>query len=289
MPGLNEFTYDGDVLHVTDEMKSVFNKDGFIIVRKLLNSQELAIIDDCLQGPESLSSDSYSFGREDGDGKKAKMSLWNNPGNDTTGTVVRMRKLSETAEKLIGGEVYHYHSKLVMKDARTGGKFVWHQDYGYWYNFACLFPDMITSFVALDRCDRGNGCLQILRGSHKCGRIDHIKVGDQTGADMARVAELEKILDKVDVVLDPGDAMFFHCNVLHTSAQNLSDRRRWALLACYNRRHNSPYEKIKHALYQPLEKLENDALLQQGVDRHFNGKEIVKPSGNDLHLHLVLQ
>ena len=34
-------------------------------------------------------------------------------------------------EQLLGGEVYHYHTKLMMKDAHTGGSFVWHQDYGW--------------------------------------------------------------------------------------------------------------------------------------------------------------
>lgn len=32
--------------------------------------------------------------------------------------------------QLLGGEVYHYHTKLMMKEAHTGGSFVWHQDYG---------------------------------------------------------------------------------------------------------------------------------------------------------------
>ena len=32
--------------------------------------------------------------------------------------------------ELLDGEVYHYHSKLVMKDAKTGGSHLWHQDYG---------------------------------------------------------------------------------------------------------------------------------------------------------------
>ncbi len=36
-------------------------------------------------------------------------------------------------EALLGGhEIYHYHSKLMMKDPLTGGAFRWHQDYGYW-------------------------------------------------------------------------------------------------------------------------------------------------------------
>ena len=48
-----------------------------------------------------------------------------------------------------------------MKEALTGGSFVWHQDYGYWYQNGCLFPDMGTAFIAIDRCDEDNGCLQV--------------------------------------------------------------------------------------------------------------------------------
>ena len=33
--------------------------------------------------------------------------------------------------QLLGDEVYHYHAKLIMKDANTGGAHIWHQDYGY--------------------------------------------------------------------------------------------------------------------------------------------------------------
>ena len=32
------------------------------------------------------------------------------------------------------GEIYHYHTKLMMKDAYGGGKFLWHQDYGQTLN-----------------------------------------------------------------------------------------------------------------------------------------------------------
>ena len=42
-----------------------------------------------------------------------------------TATVVMI-----TGFQLQGGEVYHYHTKLMMKEAFTGGRFIWHQDYG---------------------------------------------------------------------------------------------------------------------------------------------------------------
>ena len=34
--------------------------------------------------------------------------------------------------QLMGGdEIYHYHTKIMMKEPKIGGSFEWHQDYGY--------------------------------------------------------------------------------------------------------------------------------------------------------------
>ncbi|RUS78566.1 hypothetical protein EGW08_013673 [Elysia chlorotica] len=273
MANLNAYVYNGEELEVSASMKEDFNRDGFIIVRNLLCQKELAILEEALQGPDSLTA--YAYGNDDGDGRKATMCLWNHPGNDVTGAMARTRKLAHTAQELLGAEVYHYHSKLIMKEARTGGKFVWHQDYGYWYNFACLFPDMLTVFVAMDACSPENGCLQVLRGSHRAGRIDHGAVGNQVGADVGRVAELEKCLDKVYVQLEAGDALFFHCNLLHTSSANNSDQRRWAFLTAYNCNHNSPYAESIHCQKTTLRQLANDAVLTTGVNRNLSGKDVV--------------
>ena len=32
--------------------------------------------------------------------------------------------------QLLGGEVYHYSTKLMMKEPLIGGRQEWHQDYG---------------------------------------------------------------------------------------------------------------------------------------------------------------
>jgi hypothetical protein len=29
-----------------------------------------------------------------------------------------------------GDEIYHYHTKIMMKDPKVGGSHIWHQDYG---------------------------------------------------------------------------------------------------------------------------------------------------------------
>jgi hypothetical protein len=32
----------------------------------------------------------------------------------------------------------------------------------YWYNYGCLFPNMMTVFIAVDKCTRSNSCLQVI-------------------------------------------------------------------------------------------------------------------------------
>ncbi|KAJ8300969.1 hypothetical protein KUTeg_022488 [Tegillarca granosa] len=188
----------------------------------------------------------------------ARMVNWCHPGSDITGMLARSEKVAGTCEELLGGEVYHYHSKLMMKDAETGGKHVWHQDYGYWYKNGNLFPDMMTVFIAVDRCMKENGCLQILRGSNKCGRIEHDFVAGQQGANVERVNAIAKVCPLEYVEMEPGDALFFHCNLLHTSSQNKSPNRRWAFLCAYNRASNNPIKKHHHPSYTKLHKVGNN-------------------------------
>ena len=94
-----------------------------------------------------------------------RLSLWNHPGDGIYGMFARCRTVVETCELLLEDEVYHYHSKMIMKEARVGGAWAWHQDYGYWYQNGVLFPDLVSVFIAVDPATRENGCLQVLRGS----------------------------------------------------------------------------------------------------------------------------
>ena len=49
--------------------------------------------------------------------------------------------------------------------------------------------------------------------------------------------EALKAFPLVYVEMEPGDALFFHCNLLHSSDQNNSDMRRWAMITSFNQRH----------------------------------------------------
>ncbi|WP_282610359.1 phytanoyl-CoA dioxygenase family protein [Pelagibius sp. Alg239-R121] len=125
---------------------------------------------------------------------------------------------------------------------------------------------MASMMIALDPTTAENGCLKVLRGSHKLGRIDHkLLEGEQVGADLMRVEQAQNHLETKLVEMAPGDALFFHCNTLHRSDQNRSDQRRWTLLCCFNAARDDPYIAHHHPGYTKLEKVGDDAIKRAGL------------------------
>jgi ectoine hydroxylase len=240
-----------------------FQQAGFLVVRRFLDSEETKLSLQAARQDEALRV--HAMKVIDTKGRSTNLSLWNHPGDDIYGAICRSRRVVDSMEQLLGGEVYHYHSKLSAKEPKVGGAWEWHQDYGYWYQNGCLFPDMASVFIALDPATRENGCLQLLAGSHRMGRVEHGRFGSQTGADPERVEAAMKRLDRVYCEMSAGDAVFFHGNTLHSSDANLSDKPRWGLICCYNTRNNDPYKDSHHPSYTPLVKLDDSAIKAMGA------------------------
>jgi ectoine hydroxylase-related dioxygenase (phytanoyl-CoA dioxygenase family) len=238
----------------TEDLIAEFRDVGYILVRDLFDQDEMAGVLASAKSSHALNLESKV--RKDAAGGETRLVVRNELDDDSIYTAaVRSKRIVDLMEQLLADEVYHYHHKMMMKEPRGGGAWEWHQDYGYWYNFGCLYPDMASCFIAVDRSSRENGCLQVLRGSHKIGRLDHGKTGEQVGADLERVAAARERHELVYCEMDPGDALFFHSNLLHRSDQNLSDHARWSLICCYNTRHNDPIAHDgKHPNYSPLER-----------------------------------
>jgi len=248
----------------TAQQRLDYERDGFVVIRSLFDAEETGLLRAAIETDPQLRESLYD--RHDASGKATRMATWNHPGDSVYGLAARTHRVVDTMEDMLGGEVYHYHSKLTAKEPKVGGAWEWHQDYGYWYHNGCVFPFMASVMVALDQTTRENGCLQVLRGSHLAGRVDHgVLPGEQVGADPRRVDEMLKSLDLVYAELDPGDGLFFHANVMHRSDQNRSDHRRWTVLFCYNAARNNPYMEHHHPQYTPLHKVSDDAVKAAGI------------------------
>ena len=250
---------------LTESQITDYHRDGYVLVREMLDAEETDLLGRSARQDQEL--DRRSQGRKDGEGGSVRMSLWNQPGNGIYGMVARSQRIVDSMERLLDGEVYHYHSKMILKDPEVGGAWTWHQDYGYWYQNGVLFPLMSSVMIAVDPSTRDNGCLQVLKGSHLMGRIDHELTGEQAGANLEHVEEARKVLDLVHVEMDPGDALFFHCNLLHRSDRNQSPDPRWTLICCYNAARNNPYKESHHPRYTPLDKVADTAIKEVGIKR----------------------
>ena len=249
---------------LTEEQLSDYDRDGYIVVRNLFSKDEIDSLGHAARSDNEM--DKSSSERDDGEGNAVRLALWNHPGDGIYGMFARCRKMVDRVEEILREEVYHYHSKMILKDAKVGGAWAWHQDYGYWYQNGVLSPNLCSVMIAVDQATIENGCMQVIKGSHKLGRINHILSGDQAGADMERVEEAKKRLDLVHVTMEPGDALFFHSNTLHASDANESDHPRWAMICCYNAASNDPYKDSHHPRYTKLEKVEDDRILAIGHD-----------------------
>ncbi|HTE28078.1 phytanoyl-CoA dioxygenase family protein [Flavitalea sp.] len=250
-------------LNLSPEQVKAFHKDGYIIVKNFCSKKEI----DKLYGTaiEDNAMRNNALDLNDQSGKKTRLSLWFTPGNDVFGYLTRSEKVVNSVAQLLDSDapVCHFHSKLMQKEPRVGGAWEWHQDYGYWYKNQFMFPDQLVSvMVALTHANKENGCLQVIKGSHKLGRVNHGFAGEQVGADMVMVNNALQTMDLVYSELEAGDALFFHSNLLHRSEANLSEFPRWSIISCYSSQSNLAYNETSTSWKIPVSIVPDNAILE---------------------------
>jgi hypothetical protein len=246
---------------LTPQQIESFHKDGYLIVKKFIAHKAVEKLYGTAIGDNAMENNAMNV--TDQTGKNSKLSLWFTPGNDVFGYLTRSESIVNGVAALLDSDapVCHYHSKLMQKEPKVGGAWEWHQDYGYWYKNQFMFPDQLISvMVALTPANKQNGCLQVIKGSHKLGRINHGFAGEQVGADMVMVNNALKTMDLVYVEIEPGDALFFHSNILHRSEANLSDHPRWSIISCYASQSNLAYNENSTSWKTPIEIVPDNAI-----------------------------
>lgn len=242
-PRLDAAALKGDV--------DFFWRHGYLIVRNAFSAHEMQLAKQAIE--TNVVNQEYldKIIKKTADGKHPAfetLAVWNDTsGDDIFAKLTRNYKIFDRLEAIFEDRVYAYHNKVAMKYPGTPG-FSYHQDYFYWYSMGNLFPDMATASIAVDPSTRENGCLRVLDGSHKMGRIDHEYDNEleDSGVDKERLPAIKERCKEVFVELAIGDLVIFHCNTLHGSDDNTSSFSRLALLGCYNTRHNDPYKTTVH-------------------------------------------
>ena len=262
---------------LTAQEVASYHTDGYVIVQGFFSKAEIDKLYQVAIGDKVMRDNAVDL--NDQSGKKTRLTLWFKPGNDIYSLLVRSERMVKSVAKVLDSDapVCHFHSKLMQKEPKVGGAWEWHQDYGYWYKNQFLYPDQLTSvMIALTEANKANGCLQIIKGSHMLGRVNHGFAGEQVGADMVMVNHALATLEHQYVELQPGDALFFHPNLLHRSEANTSDKPRWSLISCYNSLSNPAYNDETQGWQVPVEMVNDDALINAAADQVTNPTDFLK-------------
>jgi ectoine hydroxylase-related dioxygenase (phytanoyl-CoA dioxygenase family) len=145
-------------------------------------------------------------------------------------TLCKDTRITDLVAQLIGEDIQLQHSKLCTKPPRKdAGAFGWHQDFAY---FPHTNTDLCAVMVMLDDATPENGCMSVVKGSHKLGMLNHFRDGWFSGGcqEPQQWADESKI---VPLMPKAGGISIHHALTLHASPNNISGRPRRGVVFQY--------------------------------------------------------
>jgi len=198
--------------------------------------------------------------------------------------LARLPRLIEPTQQILKSEVYIHQYKLNAKVALDGEHWEWHQDFLYWHREDNMpEPRALNVVIFLEDVNDFNSPLLVIPGSHQKGMIN-LKC-NQSGWASTLTADLKYKIDKqllVELIKDTiiftikglaGFVVFFHCNLFHASADNLSPWDRFSVFVTYNsikntlqKLDNPRPEWIASRDFTPVQTLSDKALIEMVKD-----------------------
>ncbi len=179
-------------------------------------------------------------------------------------------KIVDVIEALIGPDVMllatHFFCKYGPRE-----KFVaWHQDVTYW---GLEPPEAVTAWYAVDDSDTGNGCMQVIPGSHRHGIQAHgtsERAGNLLSINQEVPVTEDAAASAADLVLKAGEMSIHHGALIHGSLPNHSTRRRCGLTVRYIP--PTVRQAEENSLKRPWK-----PILLRGEDRHHHFTTVPEP------------
>jgi phytanoyl-CoA hydroxylase len=243
-----------------DNYKSSYDRDGFVVVRQLLDPAELAeltaALDRYIRDVVPTLPRSHAF-YEDRARPETLKQLQHLGGDPFFAAYRRQPRWLALARALVGEPVEARDGEWFNKPPRLSRETPPHQD-NYYFNL--VPPKVVTIWMALDSVDRHNGCLRYVAGSHRQGLRPHglspvlgfsQAVTDYGPDDAAR---------EVEVHLAPGDVVAHHGMTIHRADANGSSNRQRRAFAMVFRGESCRLDENRFAQYQQQLRQQHAAL-----------------------------
>ena len=218
---------------LTQAQIDFFNENGYLRVEQVYALEEIATLRDDL----AYMMDKFAFWEAGWRGDWRKDAAYMAADEDAKAVLVHIHELhhfstawmhavtkpalADIASDLLGSDsIEVHHSTLHAKAPEAGTPFPMHQDDPFYPHANGQYVDAL---VHVDLADEQSGCLKFLPGSHKLGKLEHIR-GPEVEPHLP--TQQYRIQDAVSVPANPGDVVFFSIYTIHGSALNRSGRWR---------------------------------------------------------------
>ena len=191
-------------------------------------------------------------------------------------------RINAALTTLLAREPYAVQTMIYFKPPKARGQAL-HQDN---YYLRVQPGTCVAAWMALDRCDESNGCLQVVPGSHAWPILCTTQA-DTTQSFTNVTVPIPEGTPAEPVIMDPGDVLFFNGQIVHGSLANTTeDRFRRALIAHYIEGNTEQVARW----YRPTLRMDGSEIelgmsengTQCGVWVDVDGKPMVEVSGYEL-------
>jgi len=212
---------------------NVYEKEGYVVVSGLFSPEEVArltqhYMDMRASGP--LPGDFAGVNAQSTDPlKKFPRMIHMHRWDELSMQWLIDERLNRCMSALLGREPYAVQTMLYFKPPGARGQAL-HQDQ---YYLRVQPGTCMAAWLALDRCDTENGCMQVVPGSHKWPLL--CTVAADTAQSFTDVTvPLPEGTQATPVIMEAGDVLFFNGQLIHGSFPNTSqDRFRRSLIGHY--------------------------------------------------------
>jgi ectoine hydroxylase-related dioxygenase (phytanoyl-CoA dioxygenase family) len=132
----------------------------------------------------------------------------------------------DLVECIVGPNILLWSSHFICKDPSIGRATPWHEDSAYWMGRLDRYDKIVTVWLALDDVDRGNGCMQVIPGSHLYfGSSSYRGVDTTVNTFKSEITDID-LSQAVPFELRRGECSLHDGRIRHGAEPNRSDRRR---------------------------------------------------------------
>jgi Protein involved in biosynthesis of mitomycin antibiotics/polyketide fumonisin len=223
---------------------SFFKKNGFLILRNVLNKKDLSLINSRLKFLSKKQKDGRGLS-EPGVEKSLIHSLKN---DKILHKIIEKKSwLIETSKKLLGCEnIFCWDAKANLKKSWNGSVEYFHQDNIYREKLK-FGRNMLNCMIFVDDHSHLNGGLWVLSGSHKKKHRHQAFLNINSLQKYFIPPKVLNLIHKkhkpVSINEKRGSCIFFHNLLVHGSSHNISSKDRKILL--YGILSEKDYEKAR--------------------------------------------